>query len=736
MQGHHPDINREFILTYIKYKNGVNMRRFYWFLIVGFLVSACLPLKNNQPIEAPTEIVAAGIEPTQTLEAKISPTAVTTIADNAKLEPAPADFLTALNRTPIPAIGEQIQLSNIEKMQILKQTSYSAPVEILGGDGSRWFVKFGSDGEVHDSKTNEILWKPAGSEYMTMDSTGSQAFLYTENFSKMQILNEKNWKDSYNTPSIDLNSVYLTQNISNRLLAVEQGNSISVYSLGKDNPKYSINGFFAVFTTGEKYLTYLEGKMLVFVSAESGRKKSEFGLGENEYTEITTNRKNIWKTSWDDQYLALSRKGTIEVWRILDRKLIRSILVPDNSFIESSNYVFSKESKSLMVLTPEKEIVTYLIETGEIITSEKSDLTSLANLRVTDGGEIVKFNLPKFDIPGKSWKNEFTNLSTVVFTKDGSKLVFSNQVPDRYYVSTEVCVWDLLDEPVCDFHNDNIWTNPANYRLLGSGKDGGQYYLKTGGDPVSLHQGWTADGKYIAQLPKISSEGYIYDFSYDPDSGILITHYSDGKRLVFNHKTNSRLLLEGFAGIFSLSKDGTVLFKIENSQESRGDIEFVKYDSQTLKEISRTVLGGISGLAEKGVNGESITPDFSSSSLSPDGKNFYIFIQYLSNAEGTIIPNSAFLMIPLDTPEEAKIVDSGFTSGSVSNMVIARGGDLAIISETGSGNLRFINPLNGKIIKNILIGGNPVILSLTPDGKVLIVCDVKDGIKLVGIPAN
>lgn len=718
-------------------------------VLLSLFLSSCVPnhvTPNANPSTDSTNFSTAednGGQVEKTLESTktVQPTATQTITST------PTEIIPALNRTAMPVISDVINPLNIDNLRVLKQTSSSNQVYLLDPDGLRYFINIETKGEVRDAKTNEILWRPTFLVNSQINHEGTQVISYLNSFSELQIQHEDGKEETFTIPAQtgQKTNRSFTYNYQKRLLAIEPRPSSwgrptvtsEIYFLDTKEPVYSIKGNSLWFTWTGKYLYYKQGNLLVFADAETGKKINEFGIGESDNLRL----------SWDEELIGFSRNGVVEIWRIADRKMIRVIQIQKDYILDSNDFLFSKGNKALMVLHPDGIIRTWNIETGEIIQEEKSDLLTLDQLRVSDGGDIIKFEFPEF--PGRSWEKDSYPQSEMYFSKGGDSIFFVNQTSDNFRTYIEDCSWDLLNSPKCNFHTDEFWASPDTNRLFGFGNDGEKYYLRSRVKPVTLHRGWEQDGEYITQLPEMSIKGIVQKFNYDPSTGILIARFNDGSVFLLNHNTNARLLLDtkfvnpsnkkltplsSNYNRYFFSKDGNHIFEIVNQKNTPSTLDFIIYDTQTLKETSRQNLGISQHPLSKNETGELILPLPISSTLSLDGKFLYVFVNYYSLIDAKKTYTSSLLTIPVGSPETAQIADIGRNSAVVSNILMTNKGDLLIYADTNAGDLYFIDPNTGKNLGNFHIGGQPTNLVISSDDNLLAVSDIKAGIKLLGIP--
>jgi len=673
--------------------------------------------------------------PTQTPLPTIAPTQT----------PTKTELVPALNKTLMPVISQPFEKNNLKDVRVLKQSSSTDNIVLLGMDGSRWFVQKDISGEFYDTKTNKILWVAKDATYFKIEPTGSMAINFKNNFSEFEVQHQDQASEIYKMiPFEGKEDTYFFTAFSKRLMIIEPrppwwylegGRQIDVFSWGDSKPKYSVKGNMTRITTGEKYLTYLQGKNLVFANLETGEKVTEFTLTEVEINLLAYGEKQFWNTSWDDSSLAISRNGSLEIWTLPDHKLVRTIQIQKDTVLDDAKFVFSPSGKLVMVLMPDGFIRTWSVESGEKILEEETTDSTLSHKRVTDQGEIISFQLP--EVPGRSWRSDFSSGSYLTFIGEKEELIFTNQLLNNYRGATDLCDWQLSSTPECNSWEDEIWAAPVNYQLFGIGDDNERYYLKSKASPVSLHKGWEKDGEFVAKLPSLSSKGYIYDFKYIPEHGILQVKYSDGKLFILNHKTNSRLLLNGVTDDrLVISPDGSSLLGILNTKSEPPILEFARFDVNTLKEISRIPLTKtVHPLAvDKSV--ADLTPRVPSLVLSPDGKYLYAYINYISLTEKDQRPNAKFLVIPMDSVDAYDVIDLELPSGGTSNLVVTNSGDLAIIGQAQSGDLVFLDTSSGELVNVIHLGGNPIKLALRPDNTLLAVADEKLGISILGIPGD
>jgi WD40 repeat protein len=709
------------------------------FIIWLFLMTACsqspvIPANQleTKSVQAPSATLAQ-IKATEELA---TPTSVPTVEPTQTA--TKTEIVPALNGTPMPFISSEINANNVKDIKVLKQSSSNNQIKLLGADGSRWSVQKESVGEIHDTKTNALIWE-VKAPYSFIDSNATQALIFNKDYTSFEVQYQEKKSETFEMPPLSDGKYGKTTKtifypiIQHRLLAIERwfkGSKgsvakIDVYSWGETKPKYSIPGYSAKITEGEKYITYFQGTTFIFADTESGEKVTEFTFGEGE----------TGKISWDDAYMAISRKGMLDIWKLADRKVVRTIQTQKDTFLKDDKYSFSPNNKAIMVLMPDGTLRTWSIESGEIINEEKSNEKTINHLRVSDDGEIIKFNLP--EVAGSSWKTQFNYyFSQMTFAKDTESLLFSHQTFDQYDERTEICVWDLANSPACDYWEDHIFASPGKYRLFSFGSDNELYFLKSHAQPISLQQGWEEDGKVIAQIPQISRKGDIFNFKYDPGTGIIQMSDFGGKTFFFNHKTKSRLLVDGNVDRFLISIDGKRLYELVNQKKNPTVIEFVQYDSQTLKEISRTPLEKTIHPAVLDKSLLDVTPKLASIMLSPDGKKLYAYIYYESKTKKDEAHKAVFLTVPLDAVENSSISEMEFKTLQVISMLLTGSGDLAIITQTDTGDLHFIDTTTGKEVHTLHVGGNPIKLALKPDGKLLAVADIKNGIQLLGIPSD
>jgi WD40 repeat protein len=716
--------------------------------ICVFLLASCSPAQIDNPKQtpkAPTEVPTLTALPataTATVE-QVTPTSSNTIAPTQT--PTKTEVVPALNGTPMPGVANEINKNNAKDIKMLKSSSSNKQIEILGSDGSKWSVQKGTSKEIRDTKTNELIWKAKGSTYFVLDQNGTQALFFKNNFSEFEVQYQDKESETIKAPPIDPKVKYRILPVLEKKIIVVypeipwwyqlNGETINVFNWGEITPKYSLKGSIAEISKGKKYIAYQQGKNLVFTNIDSGEKVNEYNLGNPEFEVVKTGINKIWKTSWDDEYMAISRNGSVEIWKLADHKLIRTFQIQKDGSIDADNFMFSINNKVIMVLLPEGIVRTWSIESGEVLKEGKSTEESLLHLRVSDDGEIIKFNLP--EVAGRSWNTQFNyNFSQLTFAKDTESLLFSLPTFKQYEESTEICVWDLAISPACDYWEDHIFASPGKYRLFSFGSDNEPYFLKTHAQPISLHQGWEEDGKLIAQIPQISRKGDIFNFKYDPVTGLIQMKDLGGKTFIFNHKTKSRLLVDGNLDRFLISIDGKSLYELVNQKKNPTVLEFVQYDSQTLKEISRIPLDKTIHPAVLDKSLQDLSPNLVSAVLSPDGKKLYAYIYYLSKTKKDEAHNAVFLTVSLDAAENSSISEMELKTYQVANMLITGSGDLAIISQTDTGDLHFIDTTTGKIVHTLHVGGNPVKLAMKPDGKLIAVADVKDGIQLLGIPGD
>ncbi len=704
-----------------------------------FLSTACSQSPANSANQLETKSAQA---PSATLaqikatEELATPTSIPTVEPTQT--PTKTEIVPALNGTPMPAISSEINANNVKDIKVLKQSSSNNGVKLLGADGSRWSVQKENVGEIHDTKTNALIWE-VKAPYSIIDSNATQALIFNKDYTSFEVQYQEKKSETFEIPPLSDSKYGKTTKtifypiIQHRLLAIERwfkgtiGSKakIDVYSWGETKPKYSIGGYSAKITDGEKYITYFQGATFIFADIESGEKVTEFTFGKGE----------TGKISWDDAYMAISRKGMLDIWKLADRKVVRTIQTQKDTFLKDDKYSFSPNNKTIMVLMPDGTLRTWSIESGELLKEEKSNEKTINNLRVSDDGEIIKFNLP--EVAGSSWNTQFNYFfSQMTFAKDTENLLFLHQTHAQYDERTEICVWDLAKSPTCDYWEDHIFASPGKYRLFSFGSDNEPYSLKTHAQPISINQGWEEDGKFIAQIPQISRKGDIFNFKYDPVSGIIQMKDFDGKTFFFNHKTKSRLLVDGNLDRFLISIDGKKLFELVNQKKNPTVMEFVQYDSQTLKEMSRTPLEKTIHPAVLDKSLQDLSPNLVSVVLSPDGKKLYAYIYYLSKIRKDEAHKAVFLTVPLDAAENSSISEMELNTYQVANMLINGSGELAIISQTDTGDIHFIDTTTGKVIHTFHVGGNPVKLALKPDGKLLAVADIKNGIQLLGIPGD
>lgn len=735
----------------VKLENGLNRKiferkintrmhpkNFYSIIICALLLASCSPVQSVESgqLNQNSTQTASSPKPTAANTAE-KPLPTSTLASIPTPTPALTETGPVLNGTPMPAVLDVIKKENALDLKVLKRSSSNKQIELLGVDGSRWFLQNENAGEIHDTKTNELIWKGKDSPSSLVDPSGDQIFFYKNDFREMEIQYPDKASETFSMPPMpkgDFQPVFFPV-IQKRLMVVEAWPAINVFPFGASKPKYSVNGGgHARVSTGGKYLLYLQDISLQIIDIESGKKVTDFTLGNGDLVITFWYGKEIWKTSWDDEYLALSRNGGLDIWRLSDHKLIRTIPLQKESTLEQTRFSFSKNNKAILILLAGGTLQTWSLDSGNLVHEEKLNENSFDQLRVSDDGEIIKFNLP--EVPGKAWNSNFNEGSSLTFAKNGDSLFFANQIYNAYQGTTETCVWDLSSSPSCDFRVDQISQQPAYFQLLALGNDNERYFLRSLVKPITLNQGWEKDGTFIAQIPSVSTKGVVSDFKYDPAIGVVLVKYSDGKTFIFNHKTNTRLLLEGNNDRIFISKDGMTLFELVNQKKNPAMLEFVQYDSKTLKEISRTAIEKTihPSVVDKTV--DDLSPQLSGVTLSPDGKFLYACIQYISvkKPEGDYKPN--FLTIPLDDAAKSSLVELNIPSSQTSNMVITENGDLTGIAQTQTGDLHFIETATGKIIKTIHVGGSPIKLALKPDGKLLAVADTENGIQLIGIPGN
>lgn len=719
-------------------------------IVAGLVFSSCVPSQIT-PVEkaAATTLDSSGMngnsdqtgnsaDPTKTLESIATQTST----------PTPTEIIPALNQTAMPPVSDEINPSNIENLRLLKQTSSNRQVYLLDADGSRYFRNFYKDGEVRDVTTNEVLWRPVYNANSQINHEGSQVISYLNAFSELQIQYEDGKTETFTIPAQTepKRNRSFSYNYQKRLLSVaplpsfweSQKVTAEVYSLDTKKPVYSIEGGSFWFTWTGKYLYYKQGKLLVFTDAETGQKISEFGLGETDKLRL----------SWDEEMIAFSRNGVVEVWRIRDRKMIRVIQIQKETILDSNDMMFSKGNKALMILHPDGKIRTWNIETGEILQQEEAGDSLISQMRVADDGKIIRYEFPEF--PGQPWTSDLTLDTEIKFSTPGDAIEILNQYKDGYWVITEDCSWDLLDRPNCNYRDKVIWSQPANFHLLNYGNDQEKYSLKSQSNPVTLHRGWGLDGEFIAQLPTLSIKGEIKRFLYDPFINVLITIYDRGDVFIFNHKTNARLLVDPrFADPASgqlsylasrydqyfFSKDHKSFYAIFLQKDSPLLIDFVQYDSETLKEISRVTLNNVEAFIRETETETLILSYPFSSTFSADGDSLYILFNYYSLTDRNKVLPSALLTIPLESPGSAKMVATGHDGEVISNILVTKNNDLLIYSEVNTGNILFFDPGSGKEVGKLSVGGHPITLALSPDNRVLAVGDQKTGVLLFGVPA-
>jgi WD40 repeat protein len=662
--------------------------------------------------------------------------------------PTPTVIVPALNQTAMPPVSDEINPSNVEDLRLLKQTTSNRHVYLLDAEGSRYFRNFYIDGEVRDVATNEVLWHPVYNANSQINHEGTQVISYLNGFSELQIQYEDGKTESFTIPAQTepkrIRS--FSYNYQKRLLSVaplpgfweSQKVTAEVYSLDTKKPVYSIEGGSFWFTWTGKYLYYKQGKLLIFADAETGEKISEFGLEETDELRL----------SWDEEMIAFSRNGVVEVWRIRDRKMLRVIQIQKETILESNDLMFSKGNKALMILHPDGNIRTWNIETGEILQQEESGNSPLYQMRVTDDGKIIRYEFPEF--PGQPWMSDLTLDAEIRFSSTGDVIEILNQITDGYPWTAEECNWDLLDRPSCTYRKGEIWMSPANFRLLNYGNDQEKYSLKSQSNPVTLHHGWEPDGEFITQLPTLSIKGEIKRFLYDPFTNVLITIYDSGDVFILNHKTNARLLVDprfvdpasgqlrylpSRYDQYFFSKDHKSLYAIFLQKDSPLLIDFVQYDSETLKEISRVTLNNVESFIRETETESSILSYPFSSTFSADGDSLYILFNYYSLTDRNKVLPSALLTLPLESPESAEIVATGYNAEVISNILVTKNDDLLIYSEVKTGDLLFFDPGSGKEVGKLQVGGHPINLAISPDNRILAVGDQKTGILLFGVPA-
>ncbi|MHC1783266.1 MAG: hypothetical protein AB9891_11040 [Anaerolineaceae bacterium] len=701
-----------------------------------FLLVSCSPAQNSDENQAPKNPAASTPVPAHTTRpTEEKPLPTQTLTSEPTSTPTQTEIEPVLNGTPSAPLEGPIEKTNVDRVQIVRKSGSQRNITVLGKSGDRWFTTIVGNLLVHDTITGEILWKTdLAPDLNQVDNSGQVAFkIYGDT---IQIVKDTGDNKKFQIPKIEgieNGGPHIAINFPKELYAIGVSTPffykgppipVNVYKWGSSGPLYTFTGDYFGFSTSGEYLTYLLGKNLEIVDAESGKFLTEFGLNNENFR---------WMTSWDDKYIAFSRSSTVEIWRLEGRKLIRTLQEKSEEEGQAFQFKFSGDSQSILVLQPGKTIRTWSISSGEMLKEEQTDETDLNRIGISNDGNILHFDLPQ--VPGRDWNSDFNDGSYFSFSNNGQSLIFSNQ-STKIGGTTEKCEWEFASSITCDFHEDQIWILPANYRLLTIGNDNNRYFMKSRTEPVSLHEGWEEGGKFLAQIPKISAGewGYLAHFSYFPEIGLIVSNYSDGKIFIYNSKTNGRLLLEGKIDRFFLSKDGNILFELVNKKDQPTEMEFVQYDSKSLKEISRTPLKKTIPPSIYGKMKEDLTPQLSSARLAPDGRTIFAYIIYSSDTEKDIQQKPIFLTIPLDDVEEATRKELEINSGQTSNMLVSKSGDLAMIAQTGDGDLFFIDTATGKIIHRVNIGGYPIKLALSPDGELIAAADMYNGIQLIGVP--
>jgi hypothetical protein len=700
-------------------------------IICFVLLVSCSQVQNLPVVQTQTQTITketptAPVLASATSEEKIIPT--NTHTPDPTSTPTKTEIVPALNGTPSPAFDRIIDTSSIQNVQVLRRTGTQRSIIVLGKNGDRWFIDSGKDLKFYDTKTSELIWTTDTSpNSFLVNEEGSIVFKSQQSDDFFEIVKDSGESRKYPIPDFDKmpNGWRSAVNYQKELIAIQSAtlDSINVYKWGDTTPVYSKKGGLDAFSTNGEYLTYAVGFNLQIADAETGKLVTEFNFLKGAQAG--------WKTSWDDKYLAIARESTVEIWQLADRKLVRILQEKSDVLGQAFLFRFSEDNQFIMVLQPGKTIRTWSISSGVLIEEEKTKINDLYRVGITSEGKIKHYSLPQ--VPGRTWETEFSDKVIMTFAKDSDILFFAHQLLKAFWVPTDNCTWDLLAAPSCSFNLQNWTYTRAWFQILALGNDNEPYFLRPYANPVPIFSGWEREGKFLTQLPDTTIG--VDDFTYDPETGLILSEGSNGQCYIFNRKTRSRLLIDGKLNQFIISKDGTSLLALLNNKEDPTMMDFVQFDSQTLKEVSRTNLGQMGQSFTMEETGEKLTPAIISSTLTQDGKNIYVSLNYFTK-DLKKLKRTFFLKVPLDSVEESMLIDLEIDSKQLSNLVVNNQGDLAIIAQTENGDVHYIDTETGKVLYTLHVGGNPIKLALKPDGKILAVADVKEGIMLLGIPGE
>jgi WD40 repeat protein len=721
----------------LKQRERGTMKRYFSILILVILLSSCTQTSVDTLI---TQTPIA-----QKLDGSVTQT-------NTISEPAIKFTQTPIS-TPIPTAitsyikDEPIDISNVAAVDVIGRSGTQSNSHVIGKDSGRWAVLTDKGMEIHDIKNNALLWLSDVAETTSILFSPNADEVLNVKKSTFQVETETGDKQVFPLPTIsekDSGKLIYSINFEKKLIAIGvqtpfyyTGSPIPlrIYSWGKTTPDYEVMGSNFQFSAGEKYLQYLSGMNLQIADAATGKTTTEFGI---------KNENAFWNTSWNDELFAISRRNSVEIWRLSDKTLLSTIAEKSDVQGQAFDFAFSPNNEYILVFQPKKSLRTWRISTGDMVSEESTTESNLFRISITDKGEIIHHTF--LDVPGRNWLNPFNTYSNFRFTPDGQKLIFTTGIVNSAADDKEICNWDLQSQPICV--NDRFWTfiYSARAKVIGFGSNGGQYFIKSFAEPEMFGNGWSKEEKNIRSIPKLSEKnGEIRYFYYDESSSLIIIQYStfqtdtygwesentftrDQKSVfIINRKSNARLLSDGRINRFAVSLDGKVLYEIRNQKEKPETLELVQYGTELLKTVSVTSLDVSTDPANKDKPSNPIIPEVSSMVISPDGKMIYLVINYSSG-------KARFLSIPLNELKFSQITDLKVDSDPATNMIITHNGDLAVFAQNTLGNLEFVDIKSGEIVKTLPLGGNPVLLAIHPDGKIIVVGDKENGILSVGLP--
>jgi WD40 repeat protein len=615
------------------------MKPFSWLGIISFflLTIACKPaprpsIPSPFPISTAAPVSTQTVTPTLTFTPSPSPTNTPEPPSTATESPTitPLPNLPVGLGTPLPEVKDPIKVDNVGRLKLLANYERSDPGKILirlTQDGKLYYVASANGIDIYETQSQQLIrhfdilvrvdpYELTYSPYDLQLTSDGRRFMARLNASKVAVYNSDAAEIySYTFPG-DLDTggaafspdgKELVVDICSDCNAYNGLSGFKVFDVDTASVIYDLNagqggdahGWNPLFSPNGKILATQIGSQVFLWDTLKWKRITDFPTG----SQYINHRISY---SPDSTHVAILGDDTVTVWRLEDRKKLRSFNVC-GGYWDIPQAMFSSDNAFIGILACHK-IYVYKIDDGSPISDQASDFTSLTGMSLDSEGKLIVYE-PKPE-PGEvfaPWKSGI-NTNGFEFVGDQASLRLE-------FNSAGACSITIGGSPSCvegrfimgsDGQRYLVIADQINHELtLIRGKDetGEKIFsFKWTGymiTPVSLdtkhnlffYEIWStpnAATSYVLDMTNAKNlaqwSGWsLMDFVYSPDWSIAVFYlnHNPGKQLIlFDLETRQKIFRAqgrwgGFGGL-AFSPDGKFLIHyLAKPDDQRTDFFYV-----------------------------------------------------------------------------------------------------------------------------------------------------------------